>query len=491
MSAALRAAALACALAGCIHADYQCTTNGDCDVGAAGRCELDHRCTQFDPSCATQRRYDDHAGAVSSACFDDHVAPANLCAAGQPPASPDDACLTAVCDALPTCCTTGWSEACVQQAQLRCPAVTCDTRIALTASKPGRTELWDLRWDGTAWTARLDAHQSVLAWLAPAPATLEPRLGGFAPGAFELDGARYPTAPGHSYLEATSVDFDRDGRATAVFGYTDGSGPHLEVNKLDGTPPRAIVSAGVSRLSWGDVDHDAFPDGVAEAGASTRYHLLSSIPGADHLREIDDRVSTTVTGQSTGTPPAVRSFDWIDFDGDHQLDVAVYGYSVDLHLGKGDAIGTTALIRIDCDPPGNANLASCDAPAQSAQAFAGAALAGTPNALIVATFPTRALYRVEVRGTPAQAILYPYAFPAEACGAACPPIVAVVTRDLDGDHALDVIAIDADLHVYTALASDSADLAKLKLHSALAVPTPTTGFVTVRSSVTGAPRASP
>lgn len=476
-------------VAGCVHADYQCALDTDCDVGAAGRCELDHRCTKYDPTCATQRSYADHSGSASNTCFDDHVAPADLCAAGQPPAdATGDACLTSVCAALPACCDVGWSEACVQQAQLQCPALACDTRIAITATRAGRTELWDLRWDGAAWTARLDDRDSVLAWLAPLPGTPTPQLAGFVPGAFDVEGRRFAVPTSHSYLEATSVDFDRDGRATAVLGYSDGGAQRLEVHKLDDQKPRTIVSAGVTRLAWGDVDHDRFPDGIAGAGASARYHLLSSIDDPDHQREIDDRVSTTMTGQTTGNPPAVRSFDWIDFDGDHELDVVAYGYSVDVHLGKGDAIGTTALIRIDCDPPENASTAGCDTAAQADQAFAGAALAGAPPALIVATHPKRALYRVEVRGNPAAAILYPYAFPVEACGAACPPILAVVTRDLDGDHALDAIAIDADLHVYVALAKDSTDLAKLKVRAAFQIPTTATDFVAVRTSVTGAPR---
>lgn len=477
--------ALLALLVGCVRADFQCALDTDCDVGAAGRCELDHRCTRFDPRCPTQRSYADHAGDVSSTCFDDATEPTNLCVAGQPPARGATACTADVCAALPTCCDTGWSEACVQAALQRCPALTCDTRIAITATRPGRTELWDVRWDGTAWSAALDPRQSVLAWLAPDLHASEPRLAGFLPGAFVVDTTTISVS--HTYLEATSVDFDRDGRPTVALAYSDG-GPHLEIHKLDATPARAIVSAGATRLSWGDVDHDRFPDGIAGAGSSTRYHLLSSIDGADHLREIDDRVSTTMTGQGSGTPPAVRSFDWIDFDGDHQLDVVAFGFSVDVHLGKGDAIGTTALIRIDCDPPGSASAPGCNADAQAEQAFAGAALAGDRPALIVATHPRRALYRVEVGGSPVAATLYPYAFPTEACADKCPPIIAVVTRDLDGDHALDVIAIDADLHIYTALARDSTDLAKLRMRAALQIPTQTTDFVAVRTSVAGAPR---
>ena len=476
---------------GCVQADYQCAANYDCNVGEAGRCELDHRCTQFDPTCATLRRYSDHGGPTSNVCFDDHVTPQNLCAAGQPPAVAD-ACTANVCAALPTCCETGWSEACVQQAQLQCSELRCDTRIAITATKAGKTELWDVRFDGAAWTGVLDRRQNVLAWLAPAPGTIEPQLAGFVSGALKLDDRSLPVSTKRNYLEATSVDFDRDGRATAVLGYTESSAAHLEVIKLDDGTTRDIPAAGVTRLSWGDVDHDPFPDGVAAAGGANRYQLISSSELETHERGIDDRVSSSMTGSTavTPTPPPVRGFDWIDFDGDHLLDVVAYGFSVDVHLARGGAIGTTTLIRIDCDPPGSASIAGCNQDAQNAQDFAGAALPGPAPSLIIATHPKRALYRVQIGGSPVAATRFTYTFPVEACGADCPPIIAVVVRDLDGDHALDVIAIDSELHLYTALARDNLDLGTLALQPALTLPTVTAAFVAVRTSVTGAPRAN-
>jgi hypothetical protein len=327
----------------------------------------------------------------------------------------------------------------------------------------------------------------VLAWLAPAPGSSEPRLAGFAGNALVTDNVSIPVAATHNYIEATSVDFDRDGRATAVLGFNDTAGPHLEVTKLDDGSSRVVASAAATRLSWGDVDHDAFPDGIAEEGASTRYHLLSNIEADDHSRAIDDRVVANVSGGTssiTANPPPLRSFDWIDLDNDHQLDVTAYGFSVDVHPGKGDAIGTTVLIRIDCDPPSNSS--SCATTVQADQAFAGAALpAPTGSALVLASHPKRALYRVELRGTPATTSVTPYTFPIEACATTCSPIIAVVVRDLDGDHALDVVAIDADLQVYTGLAKDNLQLrAAIKLPTTPAAP----GFVAVRTSVTGAKR---
>lgn len=471
------------ALAGCTHPNYHCNSDQDCDVGEAGRCEVDQRCTAFDPSCPLHRRYADHSGSVSATCFDDHIAPANLCAAGQPPAL-GAGCAATVCAALDSCCTTGWSEACVQQAQLLCDDVVCDTRIAITATKGTRTDLWDVSWDGQKWSARQDMRQTALAWLAPAPGAVDPQLAAFSGDALTFGDATIAVAGNHNYLDITSVDFDRDGRATAALSFNDGRGPRLEITKLDDGTSREVATTAGTRLSWGDTDRDPFPDGIAETGTGTRYNLLSNVEASDHRRAIDDRVGANVSGGTSSNPPAVRSFDWVDLDGDGHLDVLVWGYSVDIHLGSGDAIGPGVLFRIDCDPPGNST--GCDAAVQADHAFAGASLPGRMgNSLVIATHPQRGLFRAQIRGT--NLALSPYTFPTLPCTGTgtCPPVVAVVIRDLDGDHALDVIAIDADLQVFTALAKDNLTLrAAIKLPTTPAAP----AFTAVRTSITGAPR---
>lgn len=477
---------LAVALGACVDPDYVCHATSDCDVGTAGRCELDHRCTAIDATCPTHRRYSDHSGPVSGQCYDDSVAPSDPCAPGQPPAVATG-CAASVCDALPSCCTTGWSEACVQQAQIQCAELQCDTRIAITAGKSGKPELWDVRWNGTSWSATEDTvRKTSLSWLPPGAGVAQPRLAGFLDGALSVDGATYPLSPDRSYLDATAVDFDRDGRPTAMLAFTDLDGPHLQVLKLDDASSRVIDTAGAVKLSWGDVDQDAYPDGIAEQASSARYNLASNIEAADHSRAIDDRVVTNVSGTSvtTDVPPALRSFDWLDIDGDHHLDVVAYGYSVDVHSGQGGAIGTSMLVRLDCDPPRASS--GCLSTEQMAQSFAGAALpSSTVPALVLATQPGRALYKVTAVGTPIMVTAAQYSFPVEACGAMCAPIVAVVTRDLDGDHALDVIAIDANLTIYTGLAKDG-----LALHAAIKVPTTPMlpNFSAVRTSTTGAIR---
>jgi hypothetical protein len=490
------AACLGLCAAGCLDPDYHCTTSHDCDVGEAGRCEVDRRCTAYDPTCDSHRRYSDHSGPASSTCFDDAVTPLNLCAAGQPPARLEG-CAATVCKALPSCCATGWSEACVQQAQLSCSDVVCDTRIAITASdKMGDTELVNLTWDGVRWTMQSPSRKSVLAWLAPAPGQIQPRLAGFAAtgSALVYDGGSFPVPSDRSYLEATSVDFDRDGRPTAVLGYTDMNGnPHLEVVKLDDGSSRSISTL-AARLSWGDLDHDAFPDGMATSTSpgSGTYRLLTNAEATDRNRTIGPAVDSSMAGNVTTGSPAVRGFDWIDANHDRLLDAIAYGSGINVHVGQSLGVSDAPQIRVDCNPP--ALVATCNGSGtttdtQNLQSFAGAAVPEAAGAaLVVAEFPASAmgppsLYRAEFTGSSLAFPPMSYTFPSACSTMTCPQILAVVVRDLDGDHKLDIIAIDSDLQVYTALGS------QLRLNPAIKLPVtlPMTVFE-VRTSVTGAPR---
>jgi hypothetical protein len=487
-------------LGGCVDPDYHCTTNHDCDVGEAGRCEIDQRCTAYDPACASHRRYSDHSGRASNTCFDDAVTPVNLCAAGQPPAR-RDGCAAAVCKALPSCCDTGWSEACVQQAQLSCADLVCDTRIAITASdSKGNPELWSATWDGTRWMMAADARKGVLAWLAPATGDGQPRLAfaGASPTStteLTFDGRSFPV-PAGTYLEAASVDFDRDARPTAVLGYTDPNGnARLAVVKLDDGSTRT-VGAFAARLSWGDLDYDAFPDGMATSAApsSGNYRLLSNAEAADRSRTIGAVVETSMGSNPTTGSPAVRGFGWVDVNRDHLLDVVAYGSEVNIHVGQRLGLPDTPQVRIDCDPPAvssTCNGGGGSASTQVAQSFAGTAVPEAAGmALVIATFPANpvmeppSLHRAEIAGSPlAVTQLSAYAFPL--CvppPAPCPPILAVVARDLDGDHRLDVIAIDSELQVYTALGG------QLQLTRAIKLPTALPAIFDVHTSVTGVPR---
>ena len=331
------AVGLGSCLGACLDPDYHCTTDRDCDVGEAGRCEVDRRCTAYDPSCPTlHRRYSDHSGPASNTCFDDAVTPVNLCAAGQPPARPAG-CAAAVCKALPGCCDTGWSEACVQDAQLLCSDLVCDTRIAITASdKAGNTELWNLTWNGASWMMQPDSRKSVLAWLAPAPGETAPRLAGFSASAFVFDGGSVPIAAGRSYLE---VDLGR-----LRSRRPSDRGARLHRRQRQSRTSRSPSSTTARRddrhvraqLSWGDLDHDAFPDGMATATnpASATYRLLSNTEAPDQKRQIGAVVDSSMAGGTTTGSPAVRGFDLDRRQPRSHARRVAFGSELNVHLGQ-------------------------------------------------------------------------------------------------------------------------------------------------------------
>lgn len=443
-STALAALAAVAVLAtGCYRDRYACTADTDCDL-EGGRCELaTGACSSYDPRCPAERRYAEHAGELTGTCFDDSVAPANPCAAGQPPARPEG-CFAEVCAAVPACCATGWSDACVQQAQLRCE-LRCDTRIAITATTapPGATtRLWDLRWTAGRWTATArDDLRTTLAWLAPAPGSREPRLAGFTARGFAIDGGdSFATPAERSYQTATSVDFDRAGRDTVALTYTIGppTTGRLDLLDVDTGAVRALDSLVAVRTVWGDHDHDAFPDGIA--GLGPQYTLLDNLDGPDHLRAIAATTTGTVGTNPTGGA-ALRSFDYADLDGDGLLELIAIGSTLRVHAGDPVAISDRVRLNLDCDPPGG-NCAPGDV------GYVGAALPARDGAqLVVSTISAgingRTVYLGGLGGR----------FQPIATCATCPPFLALVARDLDGDRALDLVAIDAQLHVHTALAA--------------------------------------
>jgi len=482
------ARALACAAAcaaltapACVRTSYHCASSTDCDVGELGRCEADGRCTVFDETCPTRRRYTEHAEALSRTCFDDSAALANPCAGGQPPArteGPNAACLRQVCDALPACCTTAWSDACVQAAQLRCD-LSCDTRIAITALATGRRpELHDLRRTGAAWTAtpitRLDAP---LAWLAPAPGELEPRLAGLSGGAFVVGDRSVRLDPTHAYQAITSVDLDRDGRDTVALSSTfDSPVQHgVTVVKLDDGALRELPAARSQHLLWGDNDHDAFPDGVA--GFGNVYAVLDNVEADEQSRARALTSSTNVSMSNVATPPAplLRGFDWVDLDGDGRLELAAFGTQVRIHAGD-IRIANNPILNRDCDPP----IAAGPCATPEAVAFAGAALPSLDGpAVVVATFPARKMYRIALDPAAPQSPLVTQL--PDTCPT-CPPIIALAARDLDGDHRLDLVGIDPSLGVHTALAADG-----YRFTPAAPIPA-AQPFTAIELSVSGAPR---
>jgi hypothetical protein len=483
---------------GCYADRYRCTQDSQCNLGEGGRCEVDGLCTEHDTRCPTLRRYSEHAGELTDACFDDRVAPMNACAGGQPPAPPEG-CFAEVCARLPACCEVAWLDACAQVAQQTASCnLHCDTRIAITATRATMTESWDARLAGDQWTIAQRTDLTALAWVAPAPGASEPRLAGATASELVIGDTHVAVPAGRTYESITSIGFDRDRRDTIAATYNDGRN-RLEIWKLDTQTVRDQAVPGTAALTWGEADRDSYPDAIVKTG-SQQFNLLYNVEDDTFHHTLLNQSVGAIAGGATPGAPAVRSFDWLDLNGDGKLDLAVFGAEVRMHtnaLGIGDA----AARQIDCDPPSAGRPCSTDPnePNLEAASFAGA---GVPQldapSLVIAMFPGRQVFRVKPDGT-----VIPLNFPGDTCSCAqtctggcpgpdctctyncnaCVPVLGFVARDVDGDHALDLIAIDARLQLY--LATAARDFA---WSSPTAIPTafPNT-VLSIDLSVTGAP----
>lgn len=454
--------------ASCVDDHYECTTDAQCDVGVAGRCESDRRCSYFDDTCPANRRYADHAGEASGTCVDDSITPLNACADGQPPAIAEG-CIADVCAALPACCTTGWSSACVQQAQLRCPDLRCDTRIAITATG-ATTELWDLRWDGSAWSANAQPAGDAVAWLAPPSGTNEPRLARLAAGVMTVGDTTI--AYGDRVAQtAASVDLDRSGGDIVAITTAGGGGQDVELADLTTGTVRELPFASAGASSWGDYDHDGFPDATFGNATTNRVAFIANVPDADHTRTLSEAAVTDLYGAATsGQTPEVRTLEWTDVTGDGVLDVLVGGIVV--RAFRGDAVvRDTALFTADCDPVVLANQTTCNPDTT----FAAAAVPTTtgPATIWLASFPARVLSTMTLDPNTVTPV------PLAAC-AGCAPFVALVVRDLDGDHVMDVVAIDQDLGIWTVTAGGTTT-------QVFTIPTALADVTKIRVSISGAP----
>lgn len=476
--------ALLLVLSACLHDQYTCEQDSDCDLGDAGRCEADHRCTQRDPSCPTQRAYTPHSGAESGMCFAGQLALANPCAPDQAAAEPTG-CAQAVCDALPACCSTMWTEACVQEAQRTC-GFACDTRLAITATRGARIDRWLASTeDGTTWQVTARGSADVQAYVAPAPGGTTPRLASIANGMLALDDQPVlALATDRTYEDITSTDAERSLRDTLSIASLDANNVQHEQLLEVATGALRDFGGPAMRQVWGDYDHDAFPDLVAIAGS--HYDMLKNDETPGYARTFAQVFDSTVTGLSTTGSPAIRSLAWADVQGDHVLDLVVFGDSIRIHKGAPTGVPDIATT-FDCVPP-TPNPGTCGAGSGSndtgSAAFTGAALpeagAGSGAALIAATFPARGLYKIA--GTDVTALALD--------GSVAPnsAIIAVVVRDLDGDHVLDVLAIDQQLDFYVSLSRTDPTLTHFIELSpfAPALTPPANGFSTVRVSASGA-----
>ncbi len=485
----------------CVPDRYRCTNDLQCDLGEGGRCERDGLCTQHDLACPTQRRYSAHAGEQTGTCFDDRQVPLNACAGGQPPVLPEG-CLATVCERLPYCCGVAWTDACVQLAQEACTA-RCDTRIAITAIRGVNTELWDVRWTGEKFSVtRVTTLGAPLAWVAPAPATLEPRLAGTTPTTLVIGETSIAIAADRSYQSITSIGVDRDGRDTIVAGYQQTqSGTHaIEIVKLESGTVREAAFPASQNLTWGDRNRDGFPDGIVKNGV--QYSFLDNLEDGAHVRTLANQATGNLTGGPTPGAPGTRAIDWLDLDGDHLLDLAVFGASLRIHTSP-DVLRDTPNHELDCDPPSTARPCMAEAePDLERASYGGAALPTVDGAsLVISVFPGRRLYRARRSGDGIS--VDPLRLPGDACNCAatctncpggncsctydcssCATIAAVVVRDLDGDQRLDIVAIDARLQIYTAFARDNYAFGAVPT----IIPTPATQPLNVVNvSVSGAP----
>jgi hypothetical protein len=493
-------------LGACIDDRYTCKTDSDCNVGAGGRCELDHLCTQFDPACPLARRYSAHSGPSSNACFADEIVPLDPCASGQPPAPHDttDACASAVCGALPSCCATGWSDACVQAAEVLCD-VKCDTFIAITAEQnleptPTTTTdaLLDLRITATGNTyVRVDNQQDPAAqrkgfldWLAPAHGKSAPRIAALDSTRTNLlvsDGATmstFPVGTDRAYDSLTSVDFDRDGRDKAVFACYGAPDTHtLDVLDLDTGGERLIdLASQLPLTTFGDWDQDGFPDAAtATSAGGAGYQLLHGIDTPDtHARGVEVAWSSGATAATMGNAP-LQSFAFGDLDGDGILDLIQFGAEVRIHFGDDSRAPNSPRVQIDCDPLALNPPATC---VGSDVEVIGTPVFGTPTGRLAVSIDNgrRNIYPVDFTSNKAAALRA--ALLDQTCGAVssmCQPFRAIVARDVDGDHVLDLIAIDATLTVYVLHASGTITT----INPPAGLPGP---FKIVRASVTGVVR---
>ncbi|HEY0253542.1 MAG TPA: VCBS repeat-containing protein [Kofleriaceae bacterium] len=487
----MRFVVLVMMLVACVHDSYRCHTDSECNAGEAGRCEADGRCTQFDSACALTQRSYVHADTDSGTCFAGQRTPLDYCAPGQAPAEAVG-CGAQVCATLPSCCTTAWTEACVVEAQ-RCTEVTCDTRLAITASR-GSAELavYDARWDGAQWqaTARPE-FVNYATYLAPAPGSAEPRFAGFrSTSELAIDGeASVELDPSREYHDIASVDFDRDLRDTVVLDWADMvlRQQELTIVKLGMAKQPIDIDTGVStRMTWGVTqDENGFVDGYPDvvAANANSYKVLANSLDANRERTLTTATNSSYdTNNTAGANGATHTFSWFDLDGDGNLDLVGFGNEIQVQTGVFDG---TPVVDIDCNPP--MINPTC---APESVAFNGAVLPGPSPTIIAAPFnspaQSRQLWSITVN--PDHTISASQ-LPVPAPQPACPTCEyeAVIVRDFDGDHQPDILAIDSALTFDMALSSKDPTLHTFVEMHPIPPPMPSL-YNSVRVTATGAPR---
>ncbi len=505
----MRASLVAIAILGaCVEENYRCEVDEDCNLGADGVCEIDKRCTIRSVTCDTGREYGPLQGAISGTCYDERRDPSNPCAEGQPPARGDNACTAAVCDAMPACCRSSWSEACVKQAQIRCTTppdeVVCDTRVAITAVRGTASEVWTLTFTpGAGWSDPV-SHQPAasLSWFAPARDTTEPRLGVFSAGSstppinttLTIDGMVH-TLEARSYFQAQSIDFSRNAHDVLVLA-SQGGGTFYELFDLDTKERRAFEKQLAVRTVVGEINRDMYPDIASCANNGAYTATLNEEPATGtKYRQLGVSSGDTINGQETDTiAQQSRSIEFADLDNNRALDMIVAGKHVRMHMPASDDEPLNAsvhTINLDCLPPFAPIGSNCNGNEQAAVSWVATARPGIDRTTLIAapwadgpTGPERRIYELEMSRSGIVSQSFVSMGP---CGATCNQRwVAIATRDLDGDHIMDVIAVDENINIYTSSSRNDTGLGLTQQ-----VGQPLESISNVRISITGAPFPSP
>ena len=487
------------ALWGCVEADYHCKKDMDCNLGEDGACEVDERCTIRSASCDTGREYGPLQGAVSGTCYDERRDPLNPCAEGQPPARGESACMAEICGVMPACCRSGWNSACVQQAQLRCQDLVCDTRIAISAVRTASTELWTATYHPTSGWSMPEHHEpaSTLSWFAPARGEIEPRLGVFTHGTVDppvnaslaIGGDTYTLEP-RQYYQAQSIDFERNAHDVLLLSSL-GGGAFYETFDLDTMQRHPFEKQYTVRTVVGEVNRDGYPD-IASCNNGGGYAAILNEPpmANEDFRTLGVSAGDTINGQATPLMNIEsRSIEFSDVDGNGALDMVVAGRQIRVHMPPSDAESLNAssqFVSIDCDPP-QSPVSGCSGAEGAVVSWVATARPGIDRTTLIAApwatimnGPERRIYELQVDPS---GIVGMDTVDMGPCGAACDKRwVAVATRDLDGDHIMDIIAVDENINIYTSRSTLGG-----ALDLTLMIDQPRESITNVRITVTGAP----
>jgi hypothetical protein len=505
----VRIALLVLVAAACVEEKYRCVDDLDCNLGADGVCEVDKLCTNASVTCSTGREYGPLQGPISGTCYDERRDPLNPCAEGQPPARGENACTAAVCEAMPSCCRSGWSEACVKQAQLRCTTppheVVCDTRIAITAVRGTGTEVWTATFtpdDG--WGTPVPyAPAASLSWFAPARDTIQPRLGVFSAGSADppvnatltIDGTTH-TLDARAYFQAQSIDFSRDAHDVLVLGSQGGGAAFYETFDLDTKIRRPFQKQFTHRTVVGEVNRDMYPD-IASCNSNGSYVATLNEPPAEgtKFRQLGVSSGDTINGMETTTmPDNARSIEFADVDNNGALDLIVAGKHVRIHSPASPDEPLNASVHtlnFDCLPP-MSPAGTCTGAQQAIVSWVATARPGIDRTTLIAApwanlmngNAERRIFEIELDRT---SLVSQTFVPMGPCLTSCDKRwVAIATRDLDGDHVMDIIAIDEILNIYTTSSRNGGTL-----QMTMPLMQPGQLATDVRLTVTGAPYVSP